>query len=246
MAIMGGASGIVGAGFIFDSNGGQCCCCKNCCFKFCGDEQIVDGLGDLVNPHFAIAGDTTYKIKPNSQTLKINNQPIQGLGFCGIVFEFTAIVWDANLGTECEAPAKMWLCSQDHRPQGLLSCVCECHWHVEVEECDSGLEFCGGDGDCDWEWDGNQWVKTKDCEGDCGCPVPEGDGIDVGDLASTFCSPNDFPARDYVGGDGCLDAACDAPNCGDCKTFDNAYIYIVDPDYSVRCCCLNAYDVGEV
>ena len=235
---------IIGNGNLTNAEGGKCCCCVNCCHKFCGDETLENGLA---YDSFGISGDANYQIVPGSVSLTINNQPKTGEGgFCGILFEFTTKVNDFVSGTECLAPSKMWLCSADHRSEGYEGCFCTCHWHIEIEECDSGLDFCEGQTECEWEWDGNQWVKQLDCDGDCGCPDPDAAGEQIGDLATTFCSPNDFPAMDFWGGDDCLNAACDAPNCGDCKNFGNAWINVVDPDGSVRCCCLEAYDTGEI
>lgn len=223
----------------------RCDCCKQCCHKFCGDEYVVNALtegGDLV---LAIGGDNTWKIQTGTSTIELSSD--KNYPFCGVMFRFKVTAYNANLGTECvDIDGRMWLCNADHRDEGMLSCFCNCHWHVEVDECDGGQDFC--ENDCTFTWDNNEavWNKTTACLGNCNCPEPDFDGSVEGETTNTFCSVNEFPEMNFIGGDGCLNAACDAPNCGNCYNLDNAAAAVVDPDYSVTCCCLDAYDVGEV
>lgn len=224
---------------------GECCCCKNCCNKFCGDEYVVNGNDQGFN--LGVLGDMTWYVEPNSTSIVLSENPDPP--FCGVRFNFTVRITDAILGTECTGvPATMWLCRQDHRPS-QENCWCVCHWHIEIDACESETEVCNADG-CLWEFDAglNDWVSLRDCEGDCQCLKPEvAGGEQQGDIDSTTCNRKDFPEMRYTGGDDCTEADCNAPNCGDCGSFDMAAIWIIDPDYSVRCCCLgNAYDVGGV
>lgn len=232
-----------------DGNGGSptgspvCCCCQNCCHKFCGDEEILNGL---VGNQLALSGDKSWEIQPQSSVISLTANPDPP--YCGVRFDFLVTARDAVQGTSCkDMKGFAWLCSQDHRPQGLLDCVCSCHWHVDVEACEGSQDFCSND--CEWIWNGQQmrWENLQNCEDGCSCPEPEiGDGLQDGDLATTFCNVNDFQRIEFIGGDNCLDAYTDAPNCGDAGDLDIAAAEIYDPDLSVRCCCLGSYDVGEI
>lgn len=225
-------------------SGPRCCCCKNCCHKFCGDEYIVNGLIDGGVDVLALSGDTTWRIQPGSSQITIGNPNNR---YCGVKFEFLVTITNADAGTECvDVPGVAWLCNDDHRDEGLYDCVCVCHWHVEIEACSQDIEFC--DNDCTWVWRADQgiWENTVACQEGCSCADPDAAGEQDGDIATTFCNVNEFPAMSFVGGDSCLNVSCDAPVCGDCGTTDIAAAEIIDPDYSVACCCLDIYDTGEV
>lgn len=225
-------------------SGPECCCCPNCCHKFCGDEYIVNAYSDGGDIVLAISGDVTWKIQAGSSQITLGNP---NNDYCGVRFDFLVTVFNANLGTRCvDVPGVAWLCRKDHRDDGLYDCFCNCHWHVEVEACTQSVEFC--DNDCTWVWNDadQEWVNTVECQEECSCPHPDGDGTVDGEIVTTFCNVNEFQAMGYIGGDGCLDVQCNSPVCGDCKDLDNAAAEIIDPDLSVRCCCLDAYDTGEV
>jgi len=241
---LGSGGGLVGGSSgLYTTSGANhnCCCCDQCCFKFCGDERLQNAVIDGGAVFLGLSGDITWQMETNSDSITIGGQPQAGdhEGYCGVEFNFTVTINDANTGAVCTGvPGRMYLCSGDHSEE-IDDCFCQCHWHIEVDGCGEDAEECPN-GTCTFEWDGAAWQSVSGCGSeDCSCPVPN-DIIDpvVGQQETTNCVQNAFAAASFVGGDGCLQANCNDSICGRCNTFDQAGLSILDPDNSVQCCCL--------
>ena len=232
--LAGNANGLFLSGGTHDSEG--CCCCTNCCFKFCGDEYLEAAGFNEDQDIFGIKDDLSYYLQSSTITIGGNPQPGDHDGYCGVEFNFLATIVDELTGARCEdVPGRMYLCIGNHTDIND-SCACVCHWHIEVEGCE---QDCGEDPQCVWNYNGLEWTKVTDQCNECECVHPDPEdvgGFDVGDHQSACVGINVGP-KSFIGGDDCLVALCDGPLCGDCGDFSNAGFTIADPDGSVRCCC---------
>ena len=228
----------VNGNLVLGGGGGDCCCCDSCCFKFCGDETLEAQGFDGDPTKFGISGDYSYYLESSTITIGGSAQPDDDAGYCGIEFNFYATIEDGLTGATCTGvPGRMYLCIGDHSSDpSTPTCSCTCHWHIKVDACQ---QDCGETPQCVWNYDGVEWTKTTDTCGECLCVHPDPDGLggfEAGEHVSS-CAAVSVGEKSFIGGDGCLDAQCDGPVCGNCLDFDNAGFNILDPDGSVRCCC---------
>lgn len=227
-SLLGGANGLI-------DGASECCCCK-CCYKFCGDESVLNGLvqsgtgGSGVTRYFLDIGGIRLTIKESLTVLLLGDD---AENFCGVKFLLQISVFD---------PVGACLPGFGGGGGGGLGGG-------------DGLE--GGEGGgLDPPTQGGGYCDiTGELQLVCHCDCETGVywRLDLNTDGCPECIDTLPTMPIYLGGD-CKLGACDEPSCSNCTdpAFDpqiNAGKFTIDdPDGSVcRQACPNSCDEeGEV